>query len=869
MPDQERLTKSLADRYAIEREIGSGGMATVYLAQDLKHNRQVAVKVLDPDLAEALGADRFLREIETAANLTHPHILPLFDSGEADGFLFYVMPFVEGESLRSRLTRERQLPVEDAVQITREIADALACAHEKGVIHRDVKPANILLVSGHAVLADFGVAHAVATAKEERITRTGTSLGTPAYMSPEQAMGEQDLDGRSDQYALGCVLYEMLAGHPPFTGAQVEAVVRQHLVEQPPPVTQARPAVAEEVVKVVNRALSKSPADRFKTTGEMAAALAFTTSPAKARSRGGRAKAAIYGGTVVLGLATIAVIASLWPPDESDLDPNVVAVMPFENLTGDPELDDVGRTASMVLTQALQRTGLVTVRNFDNAWVSFDYAQAQVERGQASSRLTAFASELGAGTILHGAYQLNGDQICFDASITDAVSGDLVRLIDPICGARASVRTVIEALQPTVMGAMAMEFDEALTPYVKQVIHTPTDEAAREFAQGARGYLQRSAEEGYEPAIRHFLRAHELDPAFSTSLIFAAWAQFNIRFDPGGRQLRDSIMGVLFEHQSELTPYEDAIVESFRGELENDRRRLIAGLEEACNIAPGEKACYNLGFSLLIQFNAPSRAVEALEILEPEKGWMRGWDAYWWYLSGSYHVSGEFALALEAADEGREYYPDVFNLLERKLFALVGLERVDEVFAFLEDSLPSAFPNANHGEAMREVGNALDLHGFHEDAIRAWELALPWYEDRLVEHPDSANLHHALAWDFYFLERLDEAEEHWGRAASLRPKFAPYRAALGMIAAKRGDHAEGRRVIEWLDSRDVTFARTTLLWKAWIAEAMGERAEAVGYLEEIWADPDFYNFTLFYRYYHFPSLYGYEPYERLYWPEGR
>jgi tetratricopeptide (TPR) repeat protein/tRNA A-37 threonylcarbamoyl transferase component Bud32 len=286
MEDQERVAEALADRYRIEREIGAGGMATVYLAQDLKHNRQVAVKVLDPDLAERLGAERFLREIETAANLTHPHILPLFDSGEADGFLFYVMPFVEGESLRSRLTKEKQLPVEDAVQITREIADALAFAHEKGVVHRDVKPANVMLEAGHAVLADFGVAHAVAEAKEDRLTRTGSSLGTPAYMSPEQAAGEQDLDGRSDQYALGCVLFEMLAGHPPFTGAQVEAVVRQHLTEEPPSVTQARPAVNEEVVAVIKRALAKSPADRFKTTGEMAAELALTTMPAPEGPKG-------------------------------------------------------------------------------------------------------------------------------------------------------------------------------------------------------------------------------------------------------------------------------------------------------------------------------------------------------------------------------------------------------------------------------------------------------------------------------------------------------------------------------------------------------------------------------------------------------
>jgi len=207
-----RLTAALAGRYRIESELGAGGMATVYLAQDLKHRRQVAIKVLKPELASVLGPERFLREIEIAAQLTHPHILPLYDSGEAEGLLYYVMPYVEGESLRDRITREKQLPLDDALQVARETADALSYAHSHGVIHRDIKPENILLESGHAVVADFGIARAISAAGGERLTETGLAVGTPAYMSPEQAAGEKNLDGRSDLYALGCVLYEMLAG---------------------------------------------------------------------------------------------------------------------------------------------------------------------------------------------------------------------------------------------------------------------------------------------------------------------------------------------------------------------------------------------------------------------------------------------------------------------------------------------------------------------------------------------------------------------------------------------------------------------------------------------------------------------------------
>ncbi|MGD2122672.1 MAG: serine/threonine-protein kinase, partial [Gemmatimonadota bacterium] len=289
MKYEERLEAALADRYRIEGEIGRGGMATVYLAEDLKHRRKVAIKVMAPELAASLGPDRFLREVEISARLDHPHILPLYDSGEADGFLFYVMPYVEGESLRARLEREHQLPLDDALAIAREVADALSYAHGRDVIHRDIKPANILLAGGHARVADFGIARAVTEAGGDRLTATGVAVGTPAYMSPEQAAGSEDVDGRSDLYSLGCVLYEMLAGTPPFTGP-AESLVHQHLSVEPPPVTNFRPAVPAEVAAVLMRALAKTPADRFSPAAQFAEALrphATTGLGAAAPPRGG------------------------------------------------------------------------------------------------------------------------------------------------------------------------------------------------------------------------------------------------------------------------------------------------------------------------------------------------------------------------------------------------------------------------------------------------------------------------------------------------------------------------------------------------------------------------------------------------------
>jgi Tol biopolymer transport system component/tRNA A-37 threonylcarbamoyl transferase component Bud32 len=268
-----RLTHALADRYALDRELGEGGMATVYLADDLKHRRKVAIKVLRPELAAVIGAERFLKEIETTASLQHPHILPLLDSGETDGFLYYVMPFVAGESLRDRLTRDKQLPVEEAVRIAKEVAGALDYAHRHNVIHRDIKPENILLHDGSALVADFGIALAASKAGSTRMTETGMSLGTPHYMSPEQAMGEREISARSDVYALGCITYEMLTGDPPFTGSTAQAIVARVLTETPRSLTTQRRTIPPHIEGAVLTALEKLPADRFESAREFAEAL--------------------------------------------------------------------------------------------------------------------------------------------------------------------------------------------------------------------------------------------------------------------------------------------------------------------------------------------------------------------------------------------------------------------------------------------------------------------------------------------------------------------------------------------------------------------------------------------------------------------
>jgi serine/threonine-protein kinase len=448
----EQLRAALGDRYEVERLVGEGGMATVYLAKDLRHGRKVAIKTLRAELAVSIGADRFLREIRLAANLQHPNVLALYDSGDADGILYYVMPFIEGESLRSRLDREQQLPLHDAVRIIREAAEGLAYAHERGIVHRDIKPENILLQNGHALVADFGIARAV-DAAGEKLTQTGMAVGTPHYMSPEQALGADHADGRSDVYSLGCVLYELLAGQAPFDGPNSRAILARHAMEQVPSIRIVRQSVPEELEDVVLQALEKTPADRFQKMSEMADLLADleptvatrrTTSrgvPAIRRSTSGGVPAvrrttpvAILGAkwgtgvrlwSISAALLAVASVAGfgIWrlaadpgasAAEDSGVEKNRIAVLYFEKAPG--ASDSLGYLADG-LTEALIRElgGVSGLRVISSNGVR-PYRTGDVP-------LQKVAQELQVGTLVQGDIARSGDRLRVNVSLVDAGSG--------------------------------------------------------------------------------------------------------------------------------------------------------------------------------------------------------------------------------------------------------------------------------------------------------------------------------------------------------------------------------------------------------------------------------------------------------------
>ena len=435
MPDLlETLRDALAERYAVERELGRGGMATVFLAEDLKHRRPVAIKLLHPELAAALGggAERFLREIAIAARLQHPHILPLYDSGAARGLLFYVMPYVEGESLRDRLDREKQLSLEETLRITGEVAGALAYAHSHGVVHRDIKPENIMLSGGSAVVADFGIARALSAAGEaHHLTQTGTVIGTPAYMSPEQATGSVEIDGRSDEYSLACVTYEMLVGEPPFTGSTAQAIIARHSLDSVSPPSIVRATIPDTVERAVLRALAKVPADRYPTTALFAEALAAPGAPLGAGTRRTtRATPAarwigLPRGVVLAGVALVVAVAG-WGVlarvrgrarpsgvEAGGLDPRRVAVLYFEPASSNTDLAYLADGLTEALIADLKRVvGLDVVSKNGVA----RYRNPEIPPD-------SVARALSVGTLVRGSVEATGNRYRISVRLVEGSSG--------------------------------------------------------------------------------------------------------------------------------------------------------------------------------------------------------------------------------------------------------------------------------------------------------------------------------------------------------------------------------------------------------------------------------------------------------------
>ena len=580
------LTGVFAERYRIERELGHGGMATVYLATDLKHDRTVAIKVLSAGVTHSLGAERFLREIAYAARLVHPHILPLHDSGHVGDVLYYVMPFVDGESLRARLDRETQLPIDDALQIAHAVADALGYAHRIGIVHRDIKPENILLEAGHACVADFGIARAVDQSGEEQLTGTGLAIGTPAYMSPEQASGSKNLDGRSDVYSLACVLYEMLAGQPPFLGASVESLVRQHNTAPPPRITIIRPAVPEYVAEAISRGLAKTPADRCGSAAQFRDALRLSarkhaeTVPSRSRPLRARSVLVIAGLAVLSPLAWIA-FQSMSPDDPSSSiasqPPPFTIVAKFTGSADDTMRLVVGRLAESFLEGSgvvaplpddQIRRGLSYAGYADTTTVTDELAKELAIRGSIRTIVTGNVDRIGRTyAISVRVHDVDSSRTLASARTAANSESELVPVLE------RTVETLVTTLRET---AVAFRPLGSTRP-----VQTPSFAAFKKLVAASRvGFID-------PPLARGLLReALALDPEFA-----AAWYYLAIQ----SQEWSDSAELFLKEalrHPHRLGEAGGLEIEGAIAFLRDDLPTAVDRFERALMLDPGHRAAF-------------------------------------------------------------------------------------------------------------------------------------------------------------------------------------------------------------------------------------------------------------------------------------
>jgi serine/threonine-protein kinase len=856
-------------------------MGTVYLAIDRKHDRRVAVKVLPPELAAALGPERFLREIRIAAQLSHPHILPLHDSGTAAGMLYYVMPHVEGESLRHRLSRDGRIPIDEALEITRQVADALAYAHAAGIVHRDVKPENILLTGDplhdrsaaggrHALLADFGVAKAFARSGPgadrpgDLRTDSGLPVGTLAYASPEQAAGSREIDARSDLYSLGCVLYEMLVGAPADGAPTASQILEKRFAVPPPPAHSIRSDVPRWVDGVLSRAIALNPAERYATAGEFRDALRppFESALAEPATPARRAAMAAVPGTrrpqllwMTAGAAALAIAGAavaFLPRRTVSLDPKRVVVAGFENRTGDSTLDPVADIAADYVARGLAATRLM--HDVYDGRSMARQAGEPVPRGAAAG--LALARRVGAGTVLWGSYYGDGDSLHIEAQLLDGATGKIIVPLEPSVGLARDKTRVVELLRQRVMAGFAVVLGSEFDTW-KAASLPPTYEAYQQMLAGA------GSEFDFTAAAEHYRRAAALDTGFTgarTAAAVALWLK-------GDCRAVDSIAKGL-DGPGRLPPVDRGQLELASAGCRGDTDGAMTAARTALEASPRSIEMAILGAVIADEHSRPGDGLEMLRLVDPKKTGTKGFllGAYDGWLRFTYHMLGEYEQELMV---GRSGDPDASEDDSYGANALAALGRVERAERLALGWLPDRHSSDDPWPSpMGTSCVALELraHGHPEAAQRVLEQVIAWYgadgiNDATRDDFPCSHLHFSV---FYYGGRWDEARAGYEHLLAGDSTSLKAHAALGALAVHRGDLAEANRMDAWLAGRshsaDATYSRARL------AALRGDAERAVELLRQAFdqglrhrmylhLDPDF------------ESLRHYAPYSTLIHPK--
>jgi tetratricopeptide (TPR) repeat protein/tRNA A-37 threonylcarbamoyl transferase component Bud32/TolB-like protein len=751
----QRLSDALDGRYRIDAVLGQGGAATVFLAHERKHDRLVVLKVLRPEVARWIGAERFLAEIQILARLSHPHILALIDSGNAGGLLYYVMPYVGGETLRERLARGA-VPADEALPLLRDTAAALAHAHEQHLVHRDLKPDNILIVAGHAFLMDFGIAKLGPEIRSAGETTEGLAIGTPAYMAPEQAAAT-GVDVRADVYSWAVVAAEALVGR----------VGRSNELSK---------AASRELRTLIEECLEHDPEKRPRDGRELLGRVDALSDP---RARGIRRVTWMVGAVVavaVLGGALYRFTRS----HSLARDAGPVMVAPLTNETGDSALAVWGRMAGDWLTQGLHQMGNVAVV----PWPVALQASTTLHGHVTEDPVRALSAETGAQTVVTGAYYLNGPTVRFQVQVTDVKNGVVLTALPAIEVPRDSIRSGIQQLRDRLMAVFAIRADERFAGLPGIVEEPPTYDAYRAFERG----VERFNALDYAAASDAFMESWRRDTTFAIPLVYAANAYMN----RSQYARAESLVTAMRTRSMRVNPYYELTLRYIEAMLAGDAPKALEMARQATAAAPGGRAQYNLS-SIAMSIGRIDEALTTLNHIDPDKGAMKGWAPYWFVLTHAQHLKGDFSLELATTRELRRRHPDSRAgwVHEARALAALGNTVAADSLITLAASLP---PDTYWSQAAMLViiGEELDAHR-HPGAQRYYDQAITWLANQLARDP--SNRAHRYWMGSVQLDRgaPEDAAPYFESLARDFPDDVQFRGLWGVSAALVGDTALARQ----------------------------------------------------------------------------
>ncbi len=828
-----RVEDALVERYIVEHEMGRGGAATVFAAHERKHRRCVVLKVLNPEVAALWGRERFDREVQIAARLAHPHILGLIDSGEADGLLYYVMPYVEGETLRARLDRRGTLPPGEAMCLLRDMADALTYAHRAGVVHRDLKPGNVLCAGEHAFLLDFGVAKLVTPVTGQGdITRQGLVVGTPAYMAPEQFAASIEVDGRTDLYAWGLLAFEMLTGALPSSDPRerppeevlssisgVDGELAELVAWCLAPDPRMRPSGADVVLERMTRLTA--PISSSAAAAPQAPQMLHTLRQLK--RTGGAWRYGVLAGAVA-GISLVALLATAPWKDAAGTGGEPlsvpVAVSTLDNVTGDSTLDVWGRMAGDWITQGIQETGVAPVVAWPTALEASERMRAERDGGRTVNPVDFMRDELGAGTVVSGAYYLVGDSVHFRVEVTDARTGRILGALPPLGAPRESLHVAVHGLRDRLMSTVSIWRDERIARPADFVRHPPTFDAYRAFDRGLQLYVASR----YRDAVPEFRAAYARDPSFNTAVVHAAVAYWNM----GEFASADSMVRLALSRVGELGAYDRASAEAVAALLTGDGAGAREAYRRAAEAAPGSKGWYNFAVAAL-GTDRPHDARDALARLDPDRGSIREWAPYWTLLTHTLHVLGDHERELAAARELRVRFPErrVGLVLEVRALAAMGrTAALDSVIVDARALAPGVY--WSQGGAMVTAGQELVAHG-HAAEGREWlERGARWLEEQRRMSPEVVAHVEWLCDAHYALGRWRESAALAAGLVAGDPGEIDYRGRVAVAAARLGEH-DAERHLEPVSAQD---RGDHLTYLARVAAIRGDAPRASSLLAE-------------------------------------